>query len=645
LVRASFSLYPSALISRDRFFDNPNTVLAQLESALPEAGIDRATFRKELASLGDEKNPEVLWREIYLLGLRFKESRSFAPALAVFKAVSRHAGDAELRLEAAEELKSVSGEIFGGKRWEFLLASFLQQATDHRLILPYLAGAVAYQIFRAGSLFQLSPLLNAGGTVNGLAARSLAGAIGLAAETGVISGTGHFLNDNSEAEPSHQIPNLILELGLMKAFGFVASHLRPLDAKSLAGRMWNQPFLPIATSLLALVVARSFEGLLGLRQDDGKTHLIEILATGIGMGVSGHLAQRLLHPVLRGLPREPSPAQSAQNNSPFDWMKTINPIAELATAVPVRSNHLPNISSPQPPHPLLMTAKANSGSRRKGDVKLKQLLKQHRENPEDLRMLEVLADHLMEKGHSQGELISLAIKILETNGREKDALIAVLLKNRHAFELRLKDQLNAARRDPDQDVYGTAYGIQELFWNTRYLFGADITIDPNLLADILQSDAGLFLSSLKLFRRFPETGDWRQDERGIRFQKREFAEFFASPYLEKIDKLVIDAVLWDEEVKILANSPQLKNLRILEIIGSDIGDGGVAAIANSPHLENLVSLNLNDNDIGIAGARALLNSPYLNQLTDLNLQNAFIEDEAIIRRLRKRFKNLTVDLL
>ncbi len=78
----------------------------------------------------------------------------------------------------------------------------------------------------------------------------------------------------------------------------------------------------------------------------------------------------------------------------------------------------------------------------------------------------------------------------------------------------------------------------------------------------------------------------------------------------------------------LARSPLAERLNVLEIQNTRIGDRGIAALAGSPLLDRLVGpgLNLSMNPIGEAGAKALAACPWLERFTEFILRDCRVSD-------------------
>ena len=72
--------------------------------------------------------------------------------------------------------------------------------------------------------------------------------------------------------------------------------------------------------------------------------------------------------------------------------------------------------------------------------------------------------------------------------------------------------------------------------------------------------------------------------------------------------------LSDAGARILAQSPQMANLRVLHLTNCAIGDDGARALAESQHLHRLAYLNLDNNPIGDAGFREYLSPSNLRGL-------------------------------
>lgn len=96
----------------------------------------------------------------------------------------------------------------------------------------------------------------------------------------------------------------------------------------------------------------------------------------------------------------------------------------------------------------------------------------------------------------------------------------------------------------------------------------------------------------------------------------------------------------DEEVQRLASSACLDRIITLDLSWNRIGSQGIQMLADSPHLTCLTSLKLARNNITDAGARALAESSRLDNLRRLDLRNNSIDvaGAALRQRFGRRVK-------
>jgi len=100
----------------------------------------------------------------------------------------------------------------------------------------------------------------------------------------------------------------------------------------------------------------------------------------------------------------------------------------------------------------------------------------------------------------------------------------------------------------------------------------------------------------------------------------------------------------DEHVRVVANSPSLKNLTKLQLGGnSGISGNAVNYLVSSEYLKNLNFLGLNYTNIGLAGLKILVESAFLLQLNELKLKKCNICSAGMDALARSQYaRNLTV---
>ena len=85
------------------------------------------------------------------------------------------------------------------------------------------------------------------------------------------------------------------------------------------------------------------------------------------------------------------------------------------------------------------------------------------------------------------------------------------------------------------------------------------------------------------------------------------------------------------------DSPHLRSLECLWLVGNGLQDEDAIAIANAKLLPSLKRLYLNNNEIGRRGALALCESPLFRQLEGLNLCNNLLSEDTV-QRVRAAWK-------
>jgi uncharacterized protein (TIGR02996 family) len=105
---------------------------------------------------------------------------------------------------------------------------------------------------------------------------------------------------------------------------------------------------------------------------------------------------------------------------------------------------------------------------------------------------------------------------------------------------------------------------------------------------------------------------------------KDFLPLAQSPHLANLTTLDLGFnILHEEGAQMIASAPSLRRLTLLILRDNLIGDGGVTALAASPNLQNLRWLNLAVNFLHHAASiRVLARSPHLKHLIMLDLGNS-----------------------
>ena len=254
--------------------------------------------REEAAALGREKDSELFFEGLLVLGGRQQQSGNIVAAAAIYQSAGA-CPFPSIAKRARSRLAALSGQGSVGGRAEILVSQFGKQATDYRMIVPMIAGSSLFQLSRAVTLESL-----AGSSLwfsRGLAARTAANLGGFAVEVPAFSLLSRSLMDLS-GEPvtwsgkavGRDLAGAALTLGALKSFAFAGNQatarLPQLDRFSRAA-------IPQASAFSGMLLAHHVEAELGLRpKTDGATAVAETLGALASLGAGAHLAKGLLGP-------------------------------------------------------------------------------------------------------------------------------------------------------------------------------------------------------------------------------------------------------------------------------------------------------------------------------------------------------------
>jgi len=118
---------------------------------------------------------------------------------------------------------------------------------------------------------------------------------------------------------------------------------------------------------------------------------------------------------------------------------------------------------------------------------------------------------------------------------------------------------------------------------------------------------------------------------GRAFNDAAAALLATSPFLKNIEELDLSFTkLGDKGLEAIANSPNFANLRVLNIKFTKITDVGIESLARSPYMANLEKLTFSGELLQITDRSlvALARSPHVNKLEKLEIRHNQLEDDA-----------------
>ncbi len=266
---------------------------------------------QEILSISECRNSEEYWASALNFGVRLKQNHQLAEAGGVLEWIGQSAGSENIRLRAQAELDAILGKGNAGLRAEFLVSRFSHDVTDHRMIVPMIAGSAAFSLVRTATLARLAGASARTWYQTGLGARAVSGLAGFAVEVPVFSMSSRGLMQlGGEAiswdstSVGKDLAGATLTLGTLKLLGFAGNQgflkIHGFNELGVVTRLnglakFNQVFIPQGSMFLGMLAAHKLEEKIGLRPHvDGATTVMDTLASQLSLGIGSHLGHQML---------------------------------------------------------------------------------------------------------------------------------------------------------------------------------------------------------------------------------------------------------------------------------------------------------------------------------------------------------------
>lgn len=238
----------------------------------------------EIASLDKEADPELRREGCLRLAGRL-ESRNPALAAQIYAGLVEESASDGISQKAESRLAALQGHGSFGARAEGLLRQVSDQLLDPKMILPMMAGSMAFSTTRA---LVGARLATAGIWGQGLGGRALAAGIAFGAELPTFVLLQRQMQ-NSAASLGADLLHGGFSLGLLKLSALAVS--APLQSMAHVGPITH------AAGGLSLFAANLLEQRLGLRpRSDAMTSLTESFASYFSLSAGMHLGKTFLGP-------------------------------------------------------------------------------------------------------------------------------------------------------------------------------------------------------------------------------------------------------------------------------------------------------------------------------------------------------------
>lgn len=250
--------------------------------------------RRELESLGDEKDSEIFFESLLRLAGREENAGHDAAALTLYSAVPKHSIHSDVANRAQSRHDALLGSGSFGARAEVLTRRFFREAAEPSSLIAMAGAQAVFGFVRATSLGALLASPQSLFT-RGFAARSLASLSGFAFEAPAFVALGRGARwtmgkPMSSEGIGTELATSFLSLGLLKASGAAA---RALTARF--PRMALQGLFHDGAMVAGLMTAHGLEAALGLREKSGfGDSLVDSIVTTLQLKVGGRIAQRAL---------------------------------------------------------------------------------------------------------------------------------------------------------------------------------------------------------------------------------------------------------------------------------------------------------------------------------------------------------------
>lgn len=320
---------------------------AALKARLAGEKIPEAA-QAELQGILQHPGDSLIWEEILQFGIRLKDGKHDPAAAAVFSFLQEGSEGvpAEIRSRAQAEWGALAGFGSSGRRWEYLISRFAEQATDAKMIVPMLAGSAVFSLTRTAAMSRLAGMTGRTWFNSGFGARLTAGSLGFALEVptfSLMSRGLRALNGDPVAWDANSVGKDLLgttlTLGALKLSGAGGQSL--LGSPALRSSRFLSAAVPQSATFFGLMAAHRLEQHFQLRPAaDGNTAVTDTLASMVSLGAGSHLGQRLLGPGFAAFQKELEIRNAAQR------LRTGNYFPELGAG---KANKALAVSGPAGP--------------------------------------------------------------------------------------------------------------------------------------------------------------------------------------------------------------------------------------------------------------------------------------------------------
>ncbi|MDL1871626.1 hypothetical protein FBR05_05430 [Deltaproteobacteria bacterium PRO3] len=285
------------------------------------AGIEMSpSTRRQMESITEESDPEIRGRELFAFAMR-EEGRGNAELSVKLLAWLVENGEGEARRQARQRMDATSGQGEFGSRFEYLLDSFVREASNPATLAAMAAGGIVYRGARAATIGRLAGRAGFFGRGGGL--RLAGGLVGFAAEAPTFTAVGRLCRGVAWSDEGlgEELLSSYLVLGGLKGAGAAAKEL-----SRRAGHPGLARWTALGGMYAGVMLGHGLETVAGLREwRPGGIEFVEGAALLLQLQVSGRLLHAAAGPRYASFERElETRADLLSESLPVDRLRAAN---------------------------------------------------------------------------------------------------------------------------------------------------------------------------------------------------------------------------------------------------------------------------------------------------------------------------------